>query len=137
MKILKLLFIILTVGLMSFVSVKPDNTINQNDDTFSISSANLDGVAVEENPCLVCTFASNELVVRNLYVPRQENFIPILNGTQVKTPCFYSGKYNNNKNIQKNIWLEINDILENKSLTFNNGKSSGVISVPCNPGEII
>ena len=137
MKILKLLFIILTVGLMSFVSVEPGNTINQNDDTFSISSANLDGVAVEENPYLVCTFASNELVVRNLYVPRQENFTPVLNGTQIKTPCFYSGKYNNNKNIQKNIWLEIHDILEDKSLAYNNGKSTGRISVPCKPGEII
>lgn len=131
MKLLKLILIALTVGLMSFVSADPVETINQNDEVVTIASANMNVFVEVENPYFMCTYISKDLVVQNLYVPRQHNFIPELNGIEIKTPCFYSGKYNNNKNIQKNIWLEINDIITDKSLAYNNGKSCGGLSVPC------
>ena len=131
MKLLKLILIALTVGLMSFVSADPVETINQNDEVVTIASANMNVFVEVENQYFMCTYISKDLVVQNLYVPRQQSFIPELNGIEIKTPCFYSGKYNNNKNIQKNIWLEINDIITDKSLAYNNGKSCGGLSVPC------
>ena len=86
MKLLKLILIALTVGLMSFVSADPVETINQNDEVVTIASANMNVFVEVENPYFMCTYISKDLVVQNLYVPRQHNFIPELNGIEIKTP---------------------------------------------------